>query len=145
MRIATLISTAALLFASHAYAFDQVFFAEPRDGGEVVSPFKIRFGVQGLKVSTAGDMTPGTGHHHLIINGTSVAQGESVPFDQQHLHFGKGQTETELNLPTGEYTLTMQFGNGAHQSYGPDISRTIHIKVIAERDAQPVKINASYQ
>lgn len=78
-------------------------------------------------------MTPGTGHHHLIINGKALTKGESVPFNETHLHFGKGQTETDLKLPPGDYILTLQFGNGAHQSYGPEMSRTIKVRVV---DAQ---------
>jgi len=52
-----------------------------------------------------------------------------VPTDATHLHFGKGQTETEVTLPPGQYALTMQFANGAHQSYGPEMSKTIHVTV----------------
>ena len=48
-----------------------------------------------------------------------------VPFDDNHMHFGKGQTQTELSLPAGKYKLTMQFANGAHQSYGTKLSKSI--------------------
>ena len=130
LRIAVLLSTLALSFASQAFAARQVFFTEPADGKKVSSPFKVRFGLDGMKIAPAGDMTPGTGHHHLIINGKALATGEPVPFNETHLHFGKGQTETELKLPPGDYTLTLQFGNGVHQSYGPAMSRTIKVRVV---------------
>jgi hypothetical protein len=45
------------------------------------------------------------------------------------MHFGKGQTETEVKLPPGKYKLTMQFANGAHQSYGAGLSKSINITV----------------
>jgi hypothetical protein len=104
-------------------------FLEPVDGATVGSPFKVRFAVDGMEVKPAGDMTANTGHHHLLINAEPVKQGESVPFDAQHLHFGKGQTETEVKLAPGTYVLTMQFANGAHQSYGPPMSQSIKITV----------------
>ncbi|MBP6707250.1 MAG: DUF4399 domain-containing protein, partial [Achromobacter sp.] len=39
------------------------------------------------------------------------------------------QTETELKLAPGKHTLTMQFADGAHRSYGPDLSSTISVTV----------------
>ena len=52
-----------------------------------------------------------------------------MPFTDRHLHFGKGQTETDVTLPPGSYKLTAQFANGAHQSYGKALSQTIRISV----------------
>ena len=82
-----------------------------------------------MEVKPAGTMDSNTGHHHLLINGDSMKVGESIPFDETHLHFGKGQTETEVTLPPGTYKLTMQFANGAHQSYGPGLSKSITVTV----------------
>jgi len=45
------------------------------------------------------------------------------------MHFRKGQIETKLNLTSGEHSLTLQFANGHHESYGKAWRRTIHIKV----------------
>ena len=104
-------------------------FAEPSDGATVTSPFKVKFVVAGMAVKPAGDMTVGTGHHHLLINAAPIKEGESVPFDDAHQHFGKGQSETELKLAPGQYKLTLQFANGAHQSYGPAASKTITVNV----------------
>jgi hypothetical protein len=104
-------------------------FAEPIDGEVVSSPFKVKFLVTGMRVAPAGDMSENTGHHHLIINGNTIASGQVVPADEQHIHFGKGQTETTLNLPSGDYQLTLQFANGLHQSYGERMSKTISVTV----------------
>ena len=71
----------------------------------------------------------GTGHHHLIIDGHPVEAGKAVPADATHLHFGKGQTETTLKLAPGPHTLTLQFADGLHQSYGPEMSATITVTV----------------
>ncbi|MTW11220.1 DUF4399 domain-containing protein [Pseudoduganella eburnea] len=119
----------AMALAAGAAAAQSVDFTEPKDGAVVSSPFKVKFAVTGMEVKPAGTMDTNTGHHHLIINGDSMKVGESVPFDETHLHFGKGQTETEVKLPPGTYKLTMQFANGAHQSYGPGLSKTITVTV----------------
>lgn len=106
-----------------------VSFLEPAEGATVTSPFKVRFAVNGMEVKPAGEMAVNTGHHHLLINAVSLKAGEPVPFDDQHMHFGKGQTEAEVKLPPGSYLLTMQFANGAHQSYGASMSKSIKVTV----------------
>ena len=106
-----------------------VMLLEPADGASVSSPFKVRFGIKGMSVAEAGEILANSGHHHLLINQAAIAKGESVPFSDQHLHFGKGQTEAEVKLAPGTYKLTAQFANGAHQSYGAAMSRTITVTV----------------
>ncbi len=102
---------------------------EPADGATVGTTFKVRFGVKGLEVAPAGDIVANSGHHHLLINLDSLPAGESIPFSDQHMHFGKGQTEAEVKLAPGSYKLTAQFANGAHQSYGKPLSQTIRVTV----------------
>ena len=123
----------ALIAVPTAFASERVFFESPAEGATVMSPVKVKFGLEGMKIAPLGDMTAKTGHHHLIINGQVIKSGETVPTDEKHLHFGKGQTETDLVLPPGKYTLTLQFGNGAHQSYGPGMSKTITVTVAAPK------------
>jgi hypothetical protein len=53
-----------------------------------------------------------------------------IPTDDTHRHFGKGDTEAVLDLPPGNYKLTLQFADGLHRSYGKDLSATINIKVV---------------
>jgi hypothetical protein len=120
------------LFTSQANAADRVFFESPANNAEVRSPFKVKFGLEGMSIGKLGDLTEKTGHHHLIIDGAPIDSGTALPFDEKHMHFGKGQTEVELNLAPGKHTLTLQFANGAHQSYGHPMSQTITITVLAE-------------
>ncbi|XLZ70801.1 DUF4399 domain-containing protein [Massilia sp. SR12] len=124
-----ILAAIAMVMAAGGVAAQSVDFSEPKSGAVVSSPFKVKFAVTGMEVKPAGDMTSSTGHHHLIINGDSLKAGESIPFDEKHLHFGKGQTETDVTLPPGTYKLTMQFANGAHQSYGPGLSKSITVTV----------------
>jgi hypothetical protein len=107
----------------------EVFFVEPKDGAELTSPFTVKFGVKNLLVEPAGEIKAGSGHHHLLINSDSTPSGESIPADQTHIHYGKAQTEAQISLEPGSYKLTMQFANGAHQSYGSELSKTINIIV----------------
>ena len=113
-----------------AAAGPAVSIVEPADGATVTSPFKLRFGVQGLAVAPAGDVVANSGHHHLLINVGPLPAGTSVPFTEQHLHFGKGQTEAEVTLPPGTYKAHRPVRHdGAHQSYGPALSQTITVTV----------------
>lgn len=116
---------------SHKQMDKAVYFIEPAHNAKVKSPFKVVFGLKGMEVKPAGTMDKDTGHHHLLINKMAMNEGEVIPADEKHLHFGAGQTETEVTLEPGEYVLTMQFANGLHQSYGPMMSSTI--KVIVEK------------
>lgn len=106
-----------------------VYFLEPADGTTVTSPFKVRFGLKGMEVRPAGEQITGTGHHHLLINRESLAAGQIIPADDVHIHFGKGQTETEVKLAPGIYKLTMQFADGFHLSYGKEMSSTLTVTV----------------
>jgi hypothetical protein len=120
---------AFLAFVSQSALAQSVDFSEPKNGDVVSSPFKVAFKVSGMTVAPAGNMTKDTGHHHLLINTSAIPEGGSIPADDAHQHFGKGQTETQVSLPPGRYKLSMQFGNGAHQSYGEKMSKTIEITV----------------
>ena len=107
----------------------KVSFADPKDGATVPKTFTAKFKVDGMKIASAGAVTAGEGHHHLIIDGAAIPTGQPVPSDATHIHFGKGQTETQLSLKPGPHTLTLQFADGAHMSYGEMMSQTIKINV----------------
>tara|TARA_B100000749_G_scaffold280896_1_gene280713 strand:+ start:84151 stop:84555 length:405 start_codon:yes stop_codon:yes gene_type:complete len=107
----------------------RVFFANLKDGQTVKSPLKIQFGIEGMKVIPAGKLEKGTGHHHLIIDGKPVATGKVVPADKTHIHYGKGQTEDTVELSKGKHTLTLQFADGAHRSYGEKLRAVITVTV----------------
>ena len=107
----------------------RVFFGNLEDGAEVTSPVKVVMGSEGVTVKAAGELVEGTGHHHIIINEGPTAYGTVVGADDTHIHFGKGQEETELVLDPGTYSITLQFADGFHRSYGEGISSTITIEV----------------
>lgn len=104
-------------------------FVGLKDGDIVSSPFKVKFIVTGMTVAPAGETKENTGHHHLLINADGIAAGQLVPADETHIHFGKAQTETVVDLASGNYTLTLQFANGLHQSYGEVMRKSVKITV----------------
>ncbi|OAJ51322.1 rod shape-determining protein RodA [Paraburkholderia ginsengiterrae] len=123
------VALAGLLAASGVAQAAGVSFVQPADGATVSNPVHVVFGVDGMSVAPAGTMTEGTGHHHLLVDGKPLPKGEVIPANDKSLHFGKGQTEADLTLPPGDHTLTLQFGDGAHRSYGPEMSKTITVHV----------------
>ncbi|MGE4658458.1 MAG: DUF4399 domain-containing protein [Gammaproteobacteria bacterium] len=107
------------------------YIQSPADGDEVSSPFTVRFGLRGLGVAPAGVQLPNTGHHHLLVNvGTLPPEDQPLPATDQILHYGLGQTETELELPPGVHTLQMVVGDYLHIPHlAPVISQRISITV----------------
>ena len=106
-----------------------VFFVEPLEGVILSSPVHVVMGVEGMEVEPAGEAKENKGHHHILINGNFIERGVVVPADELNIHFGKGQTETDLELEPGAYTLTLQFADGLHQSYGEAMSASIKVTV----------------
>jgi hypothetical protein len=112
-----------------AAAEPSVFFKNIQMGAILSSPFLVEMGVEGMEVEKAGMINELKGHHHIIINSNFIADGDIVPANAQHIHFGGGQTETQLDLEAGNYSLTLQFADGMHQSYGEKMSKTINVTV----------------
>ncbi len=121
----------ASAYATASQSEPRVFFVEPADGATVAQDVKIVMGIEGMEIKLAGDLTPDTGHHHLIIDAPMIAEEETVPLDkpEQYKHFGKGQTDTMVKLAPGKHTLTLQLGDGAHRSYGERMRKTITVTV----------------
>lgn len=104
----------------HAY------FTNIRDGDHVRSPFRVAFAVSGMGVApVAAGAIAGTGHHHILIDKPLPVDIKApIPFDkpdevahQHYKHFGKGETETVLNLPPGKHTLQLLFADHNHIPY----------------------------
>jgi len=107
-----------------------VYIISPHEGDEVSSPLVVRFGLRGMGVAPAGVAAPDTGHHHLILDAPTPALDAVLPNDAHHLHFGKGQTETTLELAPGEHTLQLVLGDQNHVPHDPPlVSERIRIRV----------------
>jgi|TARA_A100001037_G_C14721349_1_gene444730 hypothetical protein len=105
-------------------------FSVQQNNATVTSPFTARFGVKGYEVVPAStEFEEGTGHHHVIVDGDYMERGTVIPADATHLHYGKAQKEGEITLEPGTHTLTLQFANGKHVSYGKKFASTITVVV----------------
>jgi hypothetical protein len=98
-----------------------VYIVTPQDGATVHSPVHIVFGLSGMGVAPAGVDHPGTGHHHLLVDTTLPPMDAPVPKDDHHVHFGKGQTETDLPLAPGKHTLQLLLGDQLHVPHDPPV------------------------
>ncbi|BCR26728.1 DUF4399 domain-containing protein [Aquipseudomonas alcaligenes] len=109
----------------------QVYFITPQDGASVGQTFTVRFGLKVMGVAPAGVDVPATGHHHLLVDVATLPLLDApLPATEQILHFGKGQTETELTLPPGKHTLQLLIGDKHHVPMEPPvISEKISITV----------------
>ncbi|HHQ13993.1 MAG TPA: DUF4399 domain-containing protein [Chromatiales bacterium] len=103
-----------------------VFFITPVDGQTVQNPVVVKFGISGMSVAPAGDARPASGHHHLLIDTqlTDAELNQPIAKDAQHLHFGKGQTETTLELSPGQHTLQLVLGDASHIPHEPPVMST---------------------
>ena len=108
-----------------------VFFVSPADGDTVTSPFAVEFGIGAMDVVRAGDNTPNTGHHHVLIGTGLPALDMPIPADEQHVHFGDGSSATELTLEPGEHTLQLLLGDHLHIPHDPPVY-SARITVIVE-------------
>lgn len=130
--LAQAVDTPAALPRTVAPAGATVYFISPTDGARVKSPFVVRFGLSGMGVAPAGIQAEHTGHHHLLVDvGRLPPEGQPLPNDAQHLHFGKGQTETTLTLPPGSHTLQLIVGDHLHVPHLPPVV-SAPIRVVVE-------------
>jgi hypothetical protein len=93
----------------------------PRSGDIVSSPVKVVFDIQGMTLAPAGDSTPNSGHHHLLVDVPAPDLGQPIPKDAQHLHFGQAQTEVEITLPAGPHTLQLLLADSNHVPHNPPL------------------------
>lgn len=110
-----------------------VSFEAPKNNESVTSPFEVKFAVRGLSVRPAMENIDDTtsGHHHILIDHPTgfIEKGQAIPADSRHIHYGKGEESALLELSPGIHTLSLQFADGAHRSYGKELSATITVTV----------------
>lgn len=116
----------------------EVYFANLSDGDTVEGPVTVIFGLEGMGVAPAGMEADETGHHHVLINRPLLGEGPdgseemngTLPADENHRHFGGGQTQTTLDLEPGTHTLQLVFADHNHVPHDPPVaSQVIEITV----------------
>lgn len=129
---AVMAADAPVLPVTRAPVDAAVYFISPSDGASVGQEFTVRFGLKGMGVAPAGVAREHTGHHHLLVDVKELpGAGRPIPKDDNHLHFGGGQTETTLKLKPGTHTLQLELGDANHVPFDPPLVSkriTIHVK-----------------
>ena len=116
-----------------------VSIVSPQDGDEVPPTFTVKFMVSGMGLAPAGSKIDNTGHHHLLIDIDELpSMDQPLPANDQLLHFGGGQTETQLTLAPGQHSLQLVLGDYLHRPHDPPvISDKIVIEVVSETVPEP--------
>jgi hypothetical protein len=99
------------------------------DGATVSSPLTVRFGLAGMGVAPAGVEVENTGHHHLMIDRPPLGEGEfgaeefelPLPSDENHRHFGGGQTQVTIELAPGDHSLQLVLADHGHVPHDPPL------------------------
>jgi translation elongation factor P/translation initiation factor 5A len=108
----------------------RIYFANLKDGQVVSSPLKVEMAVEAMHVDTAnGILKPASGHHHILVDIDSIKTGEVIKKDSVHIHFGNAQTSAEIKLPPGKHSLTLQFADALHRSYGSRLTSKVTVEV----------------
>ncbi|WEL55341.1 DUF4399 domain-containing protein [Pseudomonas kermanshahensis] len=121
----------------------KVVIVSPADGATVDKTFTVKFGIEGMELKPAGDQTPHSGHHHLLVDvdkepvadmplPTSLMPENNAPLPAgpQVLHFGKAQTEATITLIPGKHTLQLVLGDKYHVPFKPSVeSKKITVEV----------------
>ncbi len=120
--IAALTTTAIALERTPAPEGAAVAIIMPADRAVVSSPVTVYFGLSGMGVAPAGVEWDNTGHHHLLIDVDALPDMDApLPADDNHRHFGGGQTQATIELEPGEHTLQLLLADWQHLPHDPPV------------------------
>jgi Domain of unknown function (DUF4399) len=121
----------------------EVYFIDLKDGTTVPAKLKIYFGLRNMGVAPAGSDRENSGHHHLLIDTELPPLDQPIPNDFNHLHFGAGQTETEITLKPGAHTLQLLMGDKDHIPHTPPVmSPLVRVRVVDPSARKPAPADA---
>ena len=93
----------------------EAYFSNLADGATIETPFVLKFGLSGVGLAPIVKPVAKTGHHHLLVNRELPLDFDKpLPFNDQYIHFGKGQMETVLSFAPGTYTLRLVLADDKH-------------------------------
>jgi len=105
---------------------------EPANAAEIMgSTVNVRLTVAGFPIVQAGDMTPGTGHHHLYLDADFDDVTVPVPtVPGSVIHMGNGASEYVFeNVAAGQHRLIAVVADGAHVPLHPLVVDTVNFTV----------------
>lgn len=93
----------------------ETYFTNLQDGASIETPFLLKFGLTGYGLAPIVKPVAMTGHHHLLVNRELPLDfTKPLPFNDQYIHFGKGQMETVLTFEPGKYQLRLVLADDKH-------------------------------
>ena len=109
-----------------------VSFANLSDGDVLPPNFLVEFSITGMGIAPAGVQIDNTGHHHLLIDIVELPDfNQPLPASDNIRHFGKGQSETELQLPEGEHSLQLVLADHVHIPHNPPVMSEVIVIVVS--------------
>ena len=93
----------------------EAYFSNLQSGASIETPFVLRFGLTGIGLAPIAKPVAKAGHHHLLVNRELPMDfSKPLPFNDQYIHFGKGQMETVLTFEPGKYQLRLVLADDKH-------------------------------
>lgn len=95
----------------------EAYFTNLQNEAKIETPYLVKFGLSGGwgLAPISKPLGGKSGHHHLLINrDLPLDFKQALPFNEQYIHFGKGQMETVLTLPPGTYNLRLLLADAQH-------------------------------
>jgi hypothetical protein len=77
----------------------------------------------------AKEARPGMGHHHVGVDTDCLPTGTVIPMASPWVHFGKANTNIDMQLTPGPHKLTLQLGDDLHRTI-EGLCTTINITVV---------------
>ena len=109
-----------------------VTIVEPAQGATVGGPnVTVRLSTSNVPIVPAGDLTPGTGHHHLYLDADVASMTAPVPtVPGSIVHMGNAASEfTFENVPPGQHRLIAVVADGVHVPLDPAVVDTVTFTV----------------
>jgi hypothetical protein len=129
----SLFAVSAGLWAQQTQPPNTVTITSPHEGQQVVGPdVTIQLQASGIEIKKAnGQRTPGVAHFHLFLD-TPLPQATDQPYPAApgSIHTAEN-SYTFKGLKTGDHTLIVALGDGAHYPLNPPVTATVHFTVVA--------------
>jgi pyruvate/2-oxoglutarate dehydrogenase complex dihydrolipoamide acyltransferase (E2) component len=114
--------------AASSAASATVTILEPAEGAEVAGPsVHVRLTAEGIQIVPAGQLAPGTGHHHLYLDADLTPPESPVPtIPGQVIHLGTGVSDyTFESVAPGPHRLIAVVADGMHVPIQPWVVDTV--------------------
>jgi hypothetical protein len=113
-------------------ASGSVTIVAPANGATVSGPnVTVLLSTSGVQIVPAGDLTPGTGHHHLYLDADLNPSNEPVPtVPGSIVHMGDASSEyTFEGVAPGQHRLIAVVADGVHVPLNPPVMDTVTFTV----------------